>query len=803
MEQNSGERPLQLLVLEDSPEDAELLLATLRRGGVSFQADLVTCEPEIAAKDGKRYDLVLSDFRLKGWTGLEAFRFLQERGNSVPFILVTGSMGEEMAVECLKQGMADFVLKDRMERLPHAIERALAEAAGQRKRIEAEQALRRAQEELEQKVSERTAELSATNETLRQEIEQRRQAERAMRESEHRIGLLTEAIPDIVWTARADGAVDYCNQRWFSYSGLSLEDSLGRGWHRALHPDDVDTARERWRYSVQGRETFECEYRLRRGRDGEYRWHLARAVPLRGAGGEVLKWFGTCTDIHDRKLAHEAQLQLAGMRDDLVSHVSHALRTPLASMRGFSELLLSRRFSEEKQREFLGVIHKESNRLTELINEFLDLQRMEAGCQTFHFQKVDLAALIQERAAFFGTPDSLHQIRLELSLPLPEISADPKRVCEVLNNLISNALKYSPRGGEILVGARAEEGGVILWVADHGIGIPAQAMPHLFNKFYRIEHPDRQLIAGTGLGLASVKQIAQIHRGRVWAESIPGEGSTFFVYLPCPEFSATAAPSSETQPDAPFAPVLLVEDDIAFARLLREHIEAQGSEVRHTIYGEQALEWCRSQPPRIVLLDLHLAGAMDGWDLLLELKHDHRLENIPVVVMAGSDPNLHGLALGGADYALKTASPKVLRLAMLRQLPTLRGKRVLIADDDAVFRRRVAHLLHGEGARVDEAQDGEQALQRVGAHMPDLLILDLLMPKFDGFEVLRRLRSDRRAVNLRILVVTVKDLHLGEKAYLTRKMASLVGKDDARLDFITEVVTRALSPEPTLAVAAR
>jgi CheY-like chemotaxis protein len=126
---------------------------------------------------------------------------------------------------------------------------------------------------------------------------------------------------------------------------------------------------------------------------------------------------------------------------------------------------------------------------------------------------------------------------------------------------------------------------------------------------------------------------------------------------------------------------------------------------------------------------------------------------------------------------------------------------VLIADDDAVFRRRVSHLLHAEGATVDEAQDGEEALQRVASHMPDLLMLDLLMPKFDGFEVLRRLRSDRRAVNLRILVVTVKDLHVGEKAYLTRKMASLVGKDDARLDFITEVVTRALAPEPELSAS--
>ena len=954
---------LRVLLVEDTRADAELCLAELDRGGYRVTAEIVQNEPELRERLHLPFDVVISDYRLPGWTGMDAFHLLQSHGHPEPFLLATGTIGEELAVECLQQGVADFVLKDRLGRLPFAVRRAREAFFSRQQRVRAEEGLRRAQEELELRVKQRTAELAAANAHLKNEIEERARAKRylesqylitrvtmeretleeaaplilqeictsfdwqagglwrldaaagvlrfvdlwkqpgldvealaetnrmrsfargiglpggvweaarplwiadimaddkflrrqcvrslglhaalgfpilvrgevagimeffardirqpaapvmefvyavgarvglfmehaagreALRESEQRFRLLAEAVPQIIWTARPDGAIDYCNQRWLDYSGVQSAATKGWEWQQAVHADDLPLVLERWRQALAAGTTFECENRLR-DQAGEYLWHLGRAVPMRAPDGAIVKWFGSTTNIHDQKMAQQAQAQLVALRDDLVNNVSHALRTPLASLRGFSELMLAREFPPEKQREFLEIMHKESTRLSDLINNFLDLQRMEAGRQMFHFEPVDLAALLKDRAIFFAGGSAQHCLRLEIPVSLPPVRADGDRIHEVLNNLIANAIKYSPAGGEIVVGAREQGAEILLWVADHGIGIPHDALPHLFQKFYRVENTEGRAISGTGLGLALVRQIVQMHKGRAWAESTYGEGSTFFVALPCErqEQSESAPLSAAPSRDGRAAPpdILIVEDDRSFANLLREHFEGMGFSVGHTRFAEEALALCRDGHPRMLLLDLHLAGAMDGWDLLVTMKHDDALQKVPVVVMMGSDPNVHGLALGGADYVLKSASRESLLQAVRAQLVEPRGKRVLVADDDAVFRTRICHFLRSEEAVVIQASNGREALDKINEEVPDLLVLDLLMPELDGFEVLRRLRNDRRAVNLRTLVVTAKNLGLSEKAYLRRKLASMVGKGEADLDYFCQIVRRTL-----------
>lgn len=792
---------LHVLLIEDRAEDVELNCHELKRAGYSLTATVVETQAQLAAKLADPYDVILSDFSLPGWTGMEAFKFLQRQpgGCPAPFILVTGSLGEETAVECLKQGISDFVLKHRLSRLPVAVQRAIDERALRRQREMALEQLQRTHEELEVRVQQRTVELLNLNFSLREEIERRKGAESALRESEQRFRTLAEAIPEMVWTASPTGAIDYCNQRWFEYSGCSMAETEGWGWQKVLHPDDLQVCLERWKASLVSGEVYELECRLRCVADGSYRWHLNRALPLRSPKGEIVKWFGSSTNIHDQKLAQQAQAQLLAMRDDLVANVSHSLRTPLASLRGFSELMLNRDFAPEKRREFLTIIHNESQRLTQLINRFLDLQRMEAGRQLFHFESLDLVKLIRGRAALFGAEDSTQRLRLEIPVQLPPVRADAERMDEVLNNLISNALKYSPQGGEVIIGARADSEHIVIWVADHGMGIPALALPHLFSKFYRVESAEGRGISGTGLGLALVKQIVEMHQGRAWAESAYGEGSTFFVALPREQAetrvlaaSTERAPANQVE-GAAAAQLLIVEDDPAFAKLLCQHFSEQGLRVRHTAFAEQALEWCRAARPGMLLLDIHLAGVMDGWDLLLVLKQDEWLQHIPIVVMVGSDPDVHGLAMGGADYALKSASREALVQAVHRQISDLHGKHILVADDDSVFRARIAHFLRSEQAWVEEAENGTVALERMAGRIPDLLILDLLMPGMDGFEILRRLRQDRRAVNLRTLVITAKNLGSAEKAYLHRKLASLVGKGEADLEYFSQIVTRTLA----------
>ena len=274
--------------------------------------------------------------------------------------------------------------------------------------------------------------------------------------------------------------------------------------------------------------------------------------------------------------------------------------------------------------------------------------------------------------------------------------------------------------------------------------------------------------------------------GLVWRQyqRSPGDPEQRERHEPAHDASLSAA--------EPAPQLLIVEDDPSFAKLLCQHFAEQGLRVRHTAFAEQALEWCRASAPGMLLLDIHLAGVMDGWDLLLVLKQDDALQRIPIVVMVGSDPDVHGLAMGGADYALKSASRESLVQAVHRQIPDLEGKHILVADDDSVFRARIARFLRSEHAWVEEVQNGSAALERMAERIPDLLILDLLMPGMDGFEVLRRLRQDRRAVNLRTLVITAKNLRPPEKAYLHRRLASLVGKGEADLEYFSQIVNRTL-----------
>jgi PAS domain S-box-containing protein len=774
------ESPLKILVVEHSEDDIKLAIRALQDAGYESTVVKVETPEELREKMADDYDVVLADYRLPGWTGMDALRILRQNKIEAPFILVTGTLGEEMAVECVKQGVADFVLKDRLLRLPTAVGRSLAEREARREQVKADEALRQLHADLEQRVEERTA---------------------ALQESEARFRVMNEAIPQMLWTAAADGNLDYCNQRTVDYTGSSEEDCMGWGWQLIVHPDDLEDTLRRWNAALRSGNTYEVEHRLLRASDQSYRWHLARALPLRNTDGEVAKWIGTSTDIHEQKMSLETQAQMLALKDDLVSTVSHELRTPLASLRGFSELMLTRNFPEEKRHEFLTIIHRESNRLTKLINEFLDLKRMESGQVSCHFESVDLIPLIRECAALFKNEGVKHSLRLELPASLPQTSGDPDRLRAVLSNLISNAIKYSPFGGEVTIGARHENNEVIIWISDHGLGIPSHALANLFTKFYRVDNADNRSIGGTGLGLALVQKTVEMHHGRVWAESEYGEGSSFFVALPCHKVSTAAVDPLQPATAPRAVDILIVEDDRVFGTLLCHHFEGLGMEVHHTALAEQALAWCRESLPGMVLLDLHLDGAMDGWDLLLALKADPSLQCIPVIMMSSTDPDTHGLAMGGADYVLKTSSREALLDAVRRQMPQLVRKKILIADDDAVFRTRLGKILVAEHAEVTYAGDGREAMERLAVQVPDFLVLDLLMPELDGFEVLRRLRGDRRAVKLRTLVITSKDLKPNEKEYLGRSLASLIGKGDADLGYFTEIVKSTLGIElPKVAV---
>jgi signal transduction histidine kinase len=300
--------------------------------------------------------------------------------------------------------------------------------------------------------------------------------------------------------------------------GRPLADGLAESRQFAVDPEGADAAYRRLLAEADQRPTAEVSM------VGPPRVDLLlESFPVTGTQGSAVGLL-----VHDVT----ADRDLARAKDELVSVVSHELRAPLASLTGFTELMLTRSFSEEQRSTFLETMLREGHRLTALINDFLDMQRMEIGRQPLRTEPTDVCHLLDYSIMAAG-PDEGHPIALDVPRSLPTVTADPDRLQQVLTNLISNARKYSPTGGEIVIGARVLDECVEIAVSDHGLGLPLEAQAGLFKKFYRVDNRDHREIKGTGLGLAICKQIVEAHGGRIWASSPGlGQGTTFTFTVP-------------------------------------------------------------------------------------------------------------------------------------------------------------------------------------------------------------------------------------------------------------------------------
>jgi PAS domain S-box-containing protein len=760
-----AELKVHILLVDDHPENLLALEAILSDLG----------QPLVKSQSGREalrhlldtdFAVILLDVHMPEMDGFETARLIRQREKSrhIPIIFLTAiDKSDEWMFRGYAVGAVDYLFKPFVPEVLRAKVAVFVELF--KKTVE---------------VRRQAEQLAVANQALQAEIAARQEAEEALRKSEELYRTLAANFPN--------GAVFLFNQE-LQYTiadgaglapvGLSKEALEGKTIWEASPPDICALLDPYYRAALAGTAaTFEIPY--------ANRVYLMHTLPIKNEHGEIFAGMAMTQDITALK-------EVERLKDEVMSTVGHELRTPLTSLRGFAELMLEREFSPDKRQRFLSIIHGETVRLTNLINDFLDLQRMESGRQIYHLDCVDLLELLRGSIALFQQTDGKHPLRLEVPDTLPPIQADKDRIRQVLSNLLSNAIKFSPKGGEVTVGARQQGAYIEMWVTDQGVGIPAEAIPQLFCKFFRVDNSQTRNIGGTGLGLALVKEIVEAQQGRVWVDSEPDRGSTFFFTLPVAEQPLPAVVVPEGVSGGA-TDILLVENDPVFAQLLRERFEGTGLSVTTTGYAEQALEFTRLSPPRMLLVDIHLAGDMDGWDLVVALKSDPVLQAIPIILITTSEePNLRGLALAGADYLPRPVSLEGLRQAIRRQLPSLSGKRVLVADDNSAFRRQVVELLADEpDVQVAEASNGREVLRQMAQQVPDLLLLDLLMPEMDGFEVLHQLRSDKRALNAAVLVVTSKDLLPDEKVRLKRKMASLVSKKEASLDHFARIVGRVL-----------
>ena len=249
------------------------------------------------------------------------------------------------------------------------------------------------------------------------------------------------------------------------------------------------------------------------------------AAPLYDSEGNVTGAIESVRDITERK-------NMEQMKDEMISAVSHEMRTPLTAMMGYTEFMLDTEVFTDRQKEYLQIIQRESERLNELIGNFLDLQRYKSRSEPLAIQPLAIQPLLEEAATFFAGVSQRHHITVECPADLPKVRGNSESLRQVFKNLISNAVKYSPQGGKVQISAHREEGSIIIGVRDEGIGIPADALGKIFDSFYRVDNTPRRAFGGTGLGLTLVRDIVTAHRGKVWVESMLGKGSTFFVSLP-------------------------------------------------------------------------------------------------------------------------------------------------------------------------------------------------------------------------------------------------------------------------------
>lgn len=369
----------------------------------------------------------------------------------------------------------------------------------------AQSSLENLNNELEYRVHERTMELSLSREHFK---------------------FLADNLPVIVYTAKPEGNIDYLNKKWYVYTGMTVKESMEQQWQKILHPDDYDDVLKSWEHSVKTGCDFNIECRFLRASDGIWRWHTSTALPFKNNKGKITAWFGICIDIEDQKLA-------LNQKDEFISMASHELKTPVTIIKAFSHVLnlALDKNKNPKAVDYLNRMDKQINKLNDLITDLLDASKVNEGMVIFEKKIFDFKELVIEIIHEVNIISETHKIELKLSKTC-KIFGDRNRLGQVINNLISNAIKYSPDANSIIVSTDIKDDFLQFCVQDFGIGIPAEQHSKLFNRFFRASEVKSNTFPGLGLGLYISNEIVKRHSGSLAFESEKGKGSKFCMKLP-------------------------------------------------------------------------------------------------------------------------------------------------------------------------------------------------------------------------------------------------------------------------------
>lgn len=376
--------------------------------------------------------------------------------------------------------------------------------------------------------------------------------ENALDRSEAQLRFMAESMPEKIFTALPDGSIDYVSHQWEEYSGITADKLIGRGWAKILHRDEFKTLASTWQHSMTSGEPLFVEHRLRRA-DGEYRWHISRARPMRTEDGTITKWFGSSTDIHDSKTSLEREhqltaqalsltkereklLELNASKDEFISLASHQLRTPATIVKQYLNMILDGYAGKlsRKLEEMLVKANTSNDRQIEIVDDLLRVARLDAGKVKLVKRMESILPLAQEvvNEHFSILEERNQEVKITYSRSGIAALVDRSRMKMVLENLLDNASKYSVDGKDIAITINKNQDTVTIAVKDEGFGIAEEDIPKLFHKFSRLDNPLSVTVGGTGLGLYWARRIVSLHGGTIDVKSTLGEGSTFTVILP-------------------------------------------------------------------------------------------------------------------------------------------------------------------------------------------------------------------------------------------------------------------------------
>jgi PAS domain S-box-containing protein len=782
---------IRILHLEDSPRDAALVQDLIEENGLT--AEMVRASDRKQFEEALKrsgYDLILCDFNLPDFDGLSALKLARIQFPDTPVIIVSGAIDAGEAGECLKFGATDYLLKQRLDRLPSAIQRAIDEATT---------------------------------------LKQRHAAEAQLRESEELFRSLTHVAPVGIFRTDAAGQFQFVNDRWCAMTGLSKEAALDQGWMQALHGEDHARVIADWNHSVQSNIPFRSEFRFQRP-DGETVWVQSQAAQLKGANGELTGYVGAVFDLTAEKqakaaleaeraqlaeriiertreltLANNELAQTSRMKDEFLANMSHELRTPLNAILGLIEALLEdvQGNLTPRQIKSLTTIASSGSHLLALINDILDLSKIEAGKLELYPEPVNIQEICQASLTFVRTAALKKEIEVLLEIDSGDqvVQADPKRLKQILVNLLSNAVKFTQERGRIGLRVKCgnEEPVMRFTVWDTGIGIAPEDQLKLFTPFTQIDTGLDRLHQGSGLGLALVARLTDLHGGSLVLESEPGQGSRFIVNLPherpdpqnsVDEHGTLLDPGVSLSLKSGNR-VLVVEDDLQVGSMLVSQLGRLDLTGTLISCGNEVMDAVIRDRPSLILMDIRMPN-LDGWEVLKLLKKHPLTHDIPVIVVSGVDQPERSRQLGAVAHLSKPFRFEQLSDTIRRvfnperrtiESETASGLRatgplILLAEDNDANIQTIGGYLESKGYRLQYAHNGAVAVQFAREQHPDLILMDIQMPVMDGFTAIREIRSDSILREVPIVALTAlamrgdreRCLEAGATDYMSKPM---------------------------------